>query len=218
MRTAFWISGAFLLVFPVVASAQWLGVRVPPGYGSTYHHASTVEEGWQRGRADIIRSAGLKNLLDSEAQINWEEARKRAYDNHVYGIQKYFEGRALNRQYRAVERGPRPTEQDLYRYAAARKPDRLSNEQLDPVMGAVSWPPGLLGPEFEADRAELERLFAQRAIAGFLAGQELTAVRMHIQSMVATLKSQVRSLPPQTYVESKNFLESLSYESLLAPG
>jgi hypothetical protein len=183
MRNAIWISGALLLALPVVASAQWLGVRVPPGYGSTYHHASTVGEGWQRGRADIIRSAGLKNLLDAEAQNKWEDARKKAYDNHVYGIQKYFEGREMNRHYRQLERGPRPTEQQLYRLAAERKPKRLGLQHLDPVTGVVTWPPVLMDPAYKHDRMELDRLFAQRAIAGFLAGHELGAVRMHIHTL-----------------------------------
>jgi hypothetical protein len=219
MRHAIWISGALVLALPIVASAQWMGVRVPPGYGSTYHHASTYEEGVQRGYADVVRSAGLKNLLDSQAQINWEEARKRAYDNHVYGIQKYFEGRAMNREFRRQERGPRPTEQQLYRIAAERKPDRLGIQNLDPVTGVITWPPVLKGDHFAQDRAELERLFAQRAIAGFLASHELTAVRTHVQSMLAIHKHlHVGNLPTNTYMQAKRFLESLGYEAQLPPG
>jgi hypothetical protein len=219
MKNAFWISGALLLALPVVASAQWVGVRVPPGYGSVYHHASTVEEGWQRGRADIIRSAGLKNLLDSEAAKNWQDARKQAYDNHVYGIQKYFEGREMNRHYRQLERGPRPTEQQLYRIAAERKPDRLGPEFLDPVTGVITWNPVLQGQEFKNDRMELDRLFAQRAIAGFLGGDELGAVRTHIQSMLALHKHlHIHHLPANTYMEAKRFLEGLGYEAMLPPG
>ena len=220
MKNAIWISGALLLALPIAASAQWLGVRVPPGYGSTYHHASTYEEGVQRGYADVVRSAGLKNLLDSQAQINWEEARKRAYDNHVYGIQKYFEGREMNRHYRALERGPKIDMQQAIRLAAERKPKRLGVDHLNPVTGVITWHPLLLGSQFEPDRTELDRLFAQRAIAGFLASDELGAVRTHIQSMIdmhklVNLKPQI---PSGTYMEAKRFLESLGYEALLPPG
>lgn len=217
MRTAVWISGALLLAFPVVASAQWLGVRVPAGVGSTYRHASTYEEGVQRGYADIVRSAGLKNLLDSEAQKNWEEARQKAYDNHVYGIQKYFEGRELNRQYRAQERGPKVTEQDVYRIAAVRKPDRLGNEQLDPVRGVITWPTVFQGEDCKVDRTELERLFVQRADFGFLAGDDLTTARTHIDSLQEKLRAQVKTLPPPRYIAARKFLESLAYETLLTP-
>ena len=95
--------------------AQVRFVGNPWGYGYGYRHASTYEEGVQRGFADIVRSAGAKNLMDSEAAINWEQARRAYFDNRVYGTQKYFELRARNRQARAEERGPRPTMQDLIR-------------------------------------------------------------------------------------------------------
>ena len=219
MRNAIWISGTLLLALPIAASAQWMGVRVPPGYGSTYHHASTYEEGVQRGYADVVRSAGLKNLLDAEAQNKWEDARKKAYDNHVYGIQKYFEGRAMNREFRAQERGPRPTEQQLYRLAAQKKPKRLGLQHLDPVTGHITWHSVLTGHEFDHDRAELDRLFAQRSIAGFLSGHELGAVRTHVHSMLAIHKHvHVGHIPTNTYMEAKRFLESLGYEALLPPG
>jgi len=173
----------------------------------------------QRGRADIIRSSGMKNLMDSQAQINWEEARKKAYDNHVYGIQKYFEGREMNRHYRKLERGPRPTEQQLYRIAAERKPDRLGVEHLDPVLGVITWHPLLKDHAFHHDRAELDRLFAQRSIAGFLSAHELGAVRTHIHSMLATHKHvHLRHLDANSYMQVKRFLESLGYEALLPPG
>jgi hypothetical protein len=85
-------------------------------------------------------------------------------------------------------------------------------------MGAVSWPPVLEGSQYELDRKELDRLFAQRAIAGFLTGPELSAVRVHVESMKETLRGQQQSLPANTYLEARKLLVGLAYESQLPPG
>ena len=137
----------------------------PYGYGwggGGYHHASTYEEGFQRGMADVIRSRGLANLLNSEAAINTEEARSAYIDNRAKWTQTYFEMRQMNRQYRQAERGPRPSAEDIYRYSKERLPDRLSPTELDPVSGAIEWPAILRGEEFAADREKMEELFAAR--------------------------------------------------------
>jgi hypothetical protein len=218
MRTAFWISSALLLALPAVASAQGrLTVALPPGFGTIYRHASTYEEGVQRGHADVVRSYGLKNLLDSEAAINWEEARKRYFDNRVYGVQKYFEMREINRQARAAERGPRPTAQQLKLYSDVRKPDQLTNDQLDPLVGAITWPSVLRGDDYRVQRLSLDRLFEQRAIAGFLDGEQQAQVRVWIDSMDEELRKHVATYPPQAYTEAKSFLKSLAYMAVLPP-
>jgi hypothetical protein len=217
MRNALWISGVLLLSAAATAPAQD-AFRFGYPWGAGYHHASTFEEGVQRGFADVVRSRGMKNVMDSEAAINWEEARKRYMDNRVYGTQKYFEMREINRQARAAERGPRPTMQDLIRYSEVRKPDRLEASQLDPLIGTITWPAALRSDDFKADRLALEELYSQRAAEGYLNGEQMTQVKNIMQSMDGMLKTKVKSLPNIAYVEAKSFLKSLSYESLLASG
>jgi hypothetical protein len=207
------IAGILLLGSATAAQAQWGWGRY--GYPYGYRHASTAEEGIQRGYADVVRSAGIKNLLDSQAANNWEDARRKYFDNRVYGVQKYFEMREVNRQARAAERGPRPTMQQLIRISDARKPDRLDSNELDPLIGNITWPPSLSGDAYKAYRARLEELYGQRAAAGYLNGEELAEVRSLTDGMEAQLKGQIRDLPPSTYTDAKNFIRSLRYESLL---
>jgi len=219
MRIALCSLGLLLLVVPGSATAQdWYRYGDPWGYGSGQHHSSTYEEGVQRGMADVIRSAGAYNLMTSEAMNNVEDAKRKYIDNRVHSTEKYFEMRDINRKARAAERGPRPSMEDMIRYSDARKPNRLSPSELDPLTGNITWPGILRGGQYDGDRKKLEDLYSLRAFNGYLNGDQLMQVNGSITSMQAALKQNVRNLPPQSYVQAKAFLESLAYESSLPAG
>ena len=90
-------AGLILLVCSPV-SAQWGG-----GWGGGYH-SSTLEEGVQRGYADVVRSRGMANLMNSEAAINLQEADKKYLENRLTATQTYFEMRRYNQEARRAER------------------------------------------------------------------------------------------------------------------
>ena len=69
------------------------------------HHASTFEEGVQRGYADVVRAMGDYNYNTSLAAINAQQAYSYALENRKQAVQDYFELREMNRQ----ARGLRPT-------------------------------------------------------------------------------------------------------------
>lgn len=199
------------------AADNWYGYGNPWGYGSGYHHASTYEEGVQRGMADIIRSKGAANLMNSEAMNNVEDARRKYIDNRVYSTEKYFEMRSINKAARAAENGPRPTMEDLVRYSSARKPNRLSPSELDPLTGNITWPAALRQSQYKDDLNKLENLYKVRAFNGYLTMDELRQLDGSINSLLADLKQNVKNLPPQDYVQAKSFLQSLAYESRVRP-
>lgn len=190
----------------------------PWNYGTGYRHASTEAEGRSRGMADLVRSAGAANLMNSEAAKNYEDARRKYLDNRVYGTQKYFENRAINRQARAAERGPRPTQQDLIRFSNSRKPKRITTSELDPLTGAIAWPSLLLKDEYKSERDQLDKIYAQRANNGYVNADQFTAVDNLTKKMLADLKSNISKYPPQLYVTASNFIKSLAYESYFAVG
>lgn len=193
-----------------------------PGYpwllGYGYHHASTYEEGVQRGFADVVRSAGAANLMNSEAAKNYEDARRKYMDNRVYGTEKYFEMRQINRAARAAERGRQPTMEDLIRYASQRAPDRLSPSILDPLTGVISWPTVLRSELYQADRQKLEALYASRSASGYLTPEQVAEVEAAINNISAVMKQNINTYSPQLYAQAKDFLKSLAYESLQRPG
>jgi len=107
----------------VVASAQYGGVY---GGGGGYGFSSTVEEGIQRGFADVIRSAGQYNLLTAQAAVNCAEAVRLDAENRFRMVQGYFEASRLNREYQqAVNRMPDP--ETVLRYLETLRPQRYVN-------------------------------------------------------------------------------------------
>jgi hypothetical protein len=195
-----------------ISSGQgwWYG-----GYGG--RHASTVAEGYARGMADVVRSAGAANVMNSEAAVNYETARRQNIENRVAGTQAYFEMRRINREARAAERGPRPTQEDLIRYSNARKPKRLSQSEVDPLTGGIAWPGLLRSDTFKDEREGLDKIYAARAKQGYLNADQIMAVDQLMKSMQNRLKANLDKYPPQLYTQAKSFMTSLAYESFLQP-
>ncbi len=194
-----------LLALATDAQAQYFD-----GYGNGYgpsYHSSTAEEGIQRGYADIVRSQGMANLLNSQAAKEWEEARKEYIDNRLRATQTYFEMRRVNTEYRNATR-PSPLSMESYvRLARQQAPDPLSTSQLDALSGAIGWPAALRKPEYDALRQQLDKLFQQRA-GGFL---DYQAIHDTCEKMLALLKGEVMALPSNEYLAARKFIESLDY-------
>ncbi len=206
--TAFGIALLIPIASASVASAQDFPFGPAYGYGG---HSSTLEEGVQRGMADIIRSSGYANLQNSEAAKNYEDARSKALDNRIKSTQTYFEMRRLNRQYRDAENGPKPTQEELLRYAAARKPDQLSAADVDPLTGKIEWPKALREPEYAKYTQTLDEMFAYKARQqGDLTYRQQASVSAVTGDLAEELKKNIKIYPPQAYIEAKNFLSGLS--------
>lgn len=196
------------------------GVAVRESYP---FRASTAGESFARGAAEVIRARGEFNLNTSEAAINAQEARARAIVNAQAAVDAYFKIREMNRDYRRAERGPRPTQEDLERYARAAQPAPLSPSELDALTGQVNWPILLRDDRFASLRAEYEELLDRWAVSrnlgrtdGFGTEQHL-AVRRTTDKMEERLREAVRNLHPQDYAVAKQFLRSLEYQ-VLRPG
>src|SRR5262245_8055122 len=125
------IAALVVCVLPAAASAQYWG----EGY-----HSSTLEEGIQRGHADVVRSYGMANLLNSQAAQNFEQARKDYLDNRLKATQTYFEMRRYHDEAVKAQRST-PLSYDQYvRLAREDAPMALTPTQLDPLTGSVGWP------------------------------------------------------------------------------
>lgn len=197
---------------------------VPPYYGGVYRHglihrhSSTAAEGFARGAAALIRARGEYLLLAAHARVTATEAQRREIENRRQGIESYFEMQQTNRQLRAAQRGPRPSQETLVRYAQAGKPDRLSPGDLDAASGRVSWPLLLLADAFAPYRAQIEALFADRAAGGELTVAGSLRVAETTKTMLGELKRRIAQLPSSEYMAARRFLESLAYEARSLPG
>src|SRR5262245_36611720 len=188
---------ACCLVLPLVAQAQWYGGM---------HHSSTVEEGAQRGYADIVRSYGMASLLDAQAASEFEQARKQYIENQLKAVQTYVEAHRVNAEYRFATRKPLPLE-EYVRLAREQAPEPLTATQLDQLTGAISWPAPLRKPEYEAFRKRIDRLFQDRAVGYAIYGEIPAACEEFAQRVNAD----IMQCRPNDYITAKKFLESLAW-------
>ncbi len=212
-RVLFVLLGIGLLGTASQAFGQWVG-----GYGG-YSGAATATESTARGASDIIRSAGMANLMNSEAASNYEDARSKYLDNRMKGTKTYFEMRRYNKEYRAAEQGPRPTSEQLFRLAKEATPKRLAATELDPVTGKIAWPAIFEQEALAKYRKDLDELYALRASSGGkLSVDQQKEIQKNIDDLQIELGRLVKAgeIPPQTFSQANAFVKRLSYESRYA--
>ena len=196
-----------------VARAQSYGSGGGYDDGPFVTRATTPPESIARGRADVIRAWGQYSLWRSQAAINAVEAGNKYLDNRVKWLETYHRLRRINYDRRQAERGPRPTREDIIRFAQSDAPRRLGHSQFSPVSGWIAWPILFRVEGFAKDRAKLEGLFSQRAVKGEISGDDYSKVLETTRKMKATLKQRVREVPANDYVTAKHFLRSLAHEA-----
>jgi len=180
--------------------------------------ASTPMEGLGRGIAEIIRSTGDAELAMSRAAVNYTEAEQRQLKNDVDFVNAYFQVRRLNQQLRTQERGPRPTMEDLARFAQLGKPQRLSPGEIDAASGQIFWPIILRAQVFAPYRIRLEGYFGERAQLAGLTPESYLRLDQTARAMVEELRRYVADFPPGDYLRAKHFIESLGYEGHFPAG
>ncbi len=191
------------------------------GYAGPYYdnRAATPAESYARGASDLVRSAGQTNLNNSEAAINYEQARSAELDNRMKQTDTYFQMRQANDAYRAAERGPADTPSAAYRRSAAAIPDRMAPSQLDPVTGEINWPMILQEDQYADYRNQIEAMFAHRAeTQGHVGPDEYQKLGRVCDALASALKDNIRDYRPNDYVAAKNFVESLSFEASIPVG
>ncbi len=178
--------------------------------------ATTPFEGHARGLSEIIRARAAYNLTVPEVLQGLSEAAREQIRAREEWTHTYFQLREANREYRAKEQLPRPTAEDIVRYAQMGRPERLSPGEVDPVEGTLAWPGVLQDPAFAEGRAELERLFADWIHYGTLSLENRRQIRSTTDVMLRQLQDHIDELPPPDYMTARRFLESLAYEAYLA--
>jgi len=182
------------------------------GYPGYYDYGGgTVAGNALTGLGNAISAAGDYNLSTSEAAINMTVAQRNEIENRQAYTDAYFQMRSTNRAAREAERGPRPTEEQLVRLAREGVPRSVSASDVDPVSGKIAWPDLLQAEDFEQQRSAVDALLAKKANHGGLGYSDQMKVRNALEGMMATLKQQVRDIPPPDYIASKQFLRGLDY-------
>jgi len=183
------------------------------GYGwGGYGGGGTAAGSYLNGMANVVRSAGYYNVMNSVAAQNWEQAYSYDLDNRLKATNTYFEMRRVNAAAKAEARPPAASAEDLARYAAAMAPKRLTSSELDPVTGEVNWPAILTDGRYAKLRENVDQLFSQRQATSGGAGDYRATVTA-IEALRAALLKNIDNYSPNMYIEARNFLDSLQYEA-----
>jgi hypothetical protein len=181
------------------------------GWGGWGGGATTAAGSALNGMAGVISAAGQRNLYNSAAAVNWTQVEKNQIENRQQATNTYFAMRETNRAATAAERAPRPTMEQLARYAKEGEPKPLNSSQVDPINGGLKWPSALQQPDFKAQRDVVDDLMGQRARYGVLDYADQAKVRDAIDTLYVGLKAQIEQIPAMDYVASRNFLRSINY-------
>lgn len=218
-RTFAIFAGFTVLTAAGIASAQYSPYHAPHAgvpylgshWGGGYHHASTYEEGIQRGYADVIRSQGLRDLLQSQAAINIEHARALYIDNKVAKVKAFYERRQVNRdaaQQKRLERDARVARSAAI--VAERRSRPVVIDQFNTVTGEIYWPEVLQDRRFDSSRRKLEGLLTRRVSGSqSTTGKNLQDIRQTATEMRTELKREFRTLPPGQLTVGRKFIENL---------
>jgi hypothetical protein len=185
----------------VSGGGGWPGLSAP----------GTAASSAMNGMASMMSAAGSYNMQSSAAAINMSVAQRNQLQNDMLATDTYFQMRTANEKYRAAEAGPKPTMEQLVRLSKDGAPRQLTSSQMDPVSGGLSWPAVLQDDNYKEPRTQVDELFAKRTSQGGLNYTDQSDVRHAVETMSATLKSQIRDIPPQDYEAARNFLNSVVY-------
>jgi hypothetical protein len=118
---------------------------------------------------------------------------------------------------RAAREAQRPQPLAYERYVALAKqqaPAPLSEGEYDRLIGRLNWPALLMTDEFAAEREALDRAYADRSVTDAGAASTFhNNVWKLTQSLEAKLKDKAAQVGSAEYIASKNFVQSLQYES-----
>lgn len=199
------------VAFAFVPSVAWSQFYVD-------NRASTPAQAQAQGLADVTRSAGAANLMNSAAAQNYTQAESQRLDNDMKATETYFQKRNINESYQKSQERPRLSDEALFRVNKERTPDRLSASQLDSVTGQIAWPLVLQDSAFAEYRTKLEADFAERAEKGGTIGPDaFLDIRKTTEAMTNELKKLVRKYPGTEYAQARDFIKSLSYETNIPP-
>ncbi|MEM6798659.1 MAG: hypothetical protein AAF589_04025 [Planctomycetota bacterium] len=179
------------------------------GYNGGYH-ASTAAEGYARGMADAVRSQGQKNLMDSRAAINREEARSKYIDNRTKSTNAYWERRRIYEENMAEIR----YERNLKRQAQRDRQmlTQLTPQQLNPTTGVVDWPALLEEEQYDEFRKPLTDLFAKRGQYGELNSADYLEAKELVREFRAAVTANKRTYPDAAVSNALRFLLKLNRE------
>src|SRR6476620_162246 len=151
-----------------------------------YNSASTAAEGAMNGAANVIQAQGQKNVSDSQARINNEDAYSKAIDNSTKSVNAFWQQKDIYnaRQQQEFAEIQKQCQFYLDRHGLT----SLTPEEFDRATGIVIWPRVLEQKQYDQYRTVLDKLMKQRAYNCALTSEEYmedTAANKDWRAMLA---------------------------------
>ena len=166
----------------------------------------------------MTRAVGEANLDNSLANMNNQEAIRRALENSLKYAETYYARRDLWFDYQEEHRRKPLTMEGYRKLAEAAGASRLTAEQFDAATGKVRWPDMLQAKTLEPYRVRIDNALANRSSTDVGYGSKThEEVRLMTESMQEVLDRNRKKLPSHLYVNAVKFLESVTFEARFAP-
>lgn len=180
-----------------------------------HRHPYNPVEGILNGRANLLRAQGDRAKKMAEARIRSKEAERLEMENKVIRVQRHLEREQMGRQTRDARHAERRTSVQRYLATKRQSQQEASTQRiLHPSTGKIEWPETLMDDQYTPTREELERLFDERTQSTNTA--ELSRqIEVTANAMTNHLKSNIRQLPTNDYMNARRFMTILEREARL---
>jgi hypothetical protein len=175
-----------------------------------YNNSSTAGEGYQRGAASIISAQGERNVNNSQANINNQDAYSKAIDNSTKSVNAFWEQKSIYDQHLQEKLNTITAKRNFY--LENHGLGTLSSEEFDRTSGAINWPKVLEQPVYSQYRSTIDKCFKQRAYAGALSGEEYVEAANASKDWRAKITSQKGEYPTPIMTQMLKFILKVDRE------
>ncbi len=197
----------------------YLGGGYTGGYGWGGYHSSTEAEGYLRGMGAYFDGLGNLRVNTAIAHNYLQQAYTQYLNNSKLRLQVYYERKEMHDAYWA-KKNPPMTQEKRDRIAKMGLPARLAAGDRNYSTGALKWPAILKGDEYRDDRAEIEKLFSERAEKPDQAGagsQNCRDIQAAVDEMAEAHKAKIHEMVNADFIAGSRFLKTLRYEAKFKP-
>lgn len=175
-----------------------------------YNSASTAAEGYANGVSNIIQSRGQKNLNDSQARVNNQDAYSKALDNSTKSVNTFWEQKDIYAQRQQEKFAGYQRQRQAY--LAAHGLQSFTPEEFDRASGTVVWLRVLEQKQYDEYRLPLDKLMKQRAYAGALTSDEYMEATKACKDWRSALAKQKGVYPAQILDQMIKFVLKVNRE------
>ena len=196
------LSAGVAVIFAVWASIAQAQVVVD--------QAATAGESYARGISGIIQSQGQRNLDNSQAAINMEDARSANIDNNLKSVNAYWQEKEIYNEH--LQQQNAVIDQRRTEYLAKHGLQPLSSSDFDRTTGHVNWPKILEQPQYDDYRKTIDQLFQERSYNGALSGEQYVQATAAFKDWHSLIVSQKDEYPAPIVSQMLRFILKLKRE------